>query len=296
MNVYPLSLDAMPLLNGAFDFFDDVTTLSAAGYIGTAHRLHTLGTGGSPAATVNKQTFTFGAAKAGNPPNEGDPPGDLVNFLRWAQTALASTTSPEFQSRMENVWTFAGHTVCASFWYRSNQALTVGMRQSFGTGGSPSGDVDTALQTIPATADASGVIQWRRCILNFVLPFTLTKALGSTANTSYLALRILGPLNVVFQYDLADLKLYDGSQATPDLQRRPSWQEAEYLKRYFLSLSVFAPVSTQSANGWAFPRTMRIAPTITGAGATHANITTQGASIISAGAAANIALTADARL
>lgn len=293
-----LSLADQPLLNGEFDHFTDVTTLSAAGNIGVMHRLLTLGTGGAPAATVSRQSFVTAPypQPAGNPPMEGDPTGFLDFFLRWAQTALASTTNPEFQTRIEHVRTLAGEQkIVYRGWYRSNVALQVGLRQNFGAGGAPSADVDTALQTLPATGDASGVIQWRVFKLYFVLPSIATKTLGTTVNTSFLAVRILGPLNATFQYDLSDIALHRADfEGVP--RRRTYWEAFFNLQRYFISASVFAPVSTQSANGYLFPRQMRIAPAITGAGATHANITVDGASIISTGAAANIALTADARL
>lgn len=293
-----LSLQDQPLLNGSFDHFPDTTSVTAANKIGVSHSLVTLGTGGSPAATVSRQAFVSAPypAQMGNPPTEGDPGGYPDFSLRWAQTALASTTNPELQHRIEHVRTFAGlnKAVYRGF-YRSNQPIQVGMRQNFGSGGSPTADVDGALQTLPATTDASGVVQWRAFKLYFSIAGIVGATLGTTANTSFLAIRVLGPLNVTFQYDLWDVALHR-ADFEGAAKRRTYSEEYFLLQRYFLAVSVFAPVSTQSPNGYLFPRQMRIAPTITSTGATSGNITADGASIISAGAAAQIALTADARL
>ncbi len=291
-----LAQQANPLLNGAFDHWPDVTTLSAAGKLAVMLSLISLGAAG--AATVNRQAFVFGSQVAGGA-KDGEPGGSLQFFARWNQTTLSTGAAgdlPELQHRIEHVRTLAGKPkVIYSGWYRSNQPVKVGLRQSFGTGGAPSADVDTALQILSPTLDDAGAPQWRRFRLEFALPGVTGKTLGTIANTSFVAVRVLGPINVLFQYDLANVMLTDADRID-DTPRRHFADEFELLKRYYWAGTLFAPVSTQSAMGYLFSRQMRIAPTIAGAGATHANITADAASIVSTGVAAAIPVTADARL
>jgi hypothetical protein len=285
------TLDEMPLLNGGFETCIDATSLTGAGNIGIMHKVIGLGTGG--AATISQQAFTFGAGQMGA--QVGDPPGDLRNFLRWAQTTLA-TTAPELQSRIEDVRTFAGRKVQVQGYYRSNQPIQIGLRQSFGTGGSPSPDVDTALQTLPATTDSAGVVQWRPFQRFFDLPTMAGATLGSTANTSFIAIRFLGPLSTVFQYDLADLRISVGGERIATHRKRPVSYEVELLTRYYDVFALSAPVSTQSPNGCLFTRQMRVTPTVTASGATIGNITVDSFDIVSTGSAGTKTVTADARL
>ncbi len=287
----------MPLLNGRFDHWDDTTSVTAANFIAIVWSLVTLGTGGSPAATVNRQTFVAGAAVAGS--GDGDPEGNLFYFLRWNQTALASTTKPELQNRIEKVRTFAGKKVVVQGWYRANQQIQIGLRQNFGSGGSPTTTVDTGLVNLPATVDAAGTTQWRRFAKDIYLPpLPASYVLGTTVDTDYLAVRFLGPLSLLFQYDLADVKLSESTNAIAVPRSRPGWYEKALLERYYVSLTAYAPVSTQSSGWVSFRRQMRAVPTMTGGtGSTLGTATVDGFPIVSTGAAGPITgILADARL
>ncbi len=288
-----LSLAEMPLLNGRYDHMPDDAdqSITSAAIMGIVSSLVALGTSG--AATVSRQSFTLGQTAV---------PGEPTYFMRWNHTTAATAGTPEWLHKIEDVRTFAGKKVCVQGYYRSNTAFDVKLKQDFGSGGSPSADVTTAASgpnsTLPSTVDANGTAQWKPFSLWFNLPSLSGKTIGSTAATSYLGVRFLWPLNVLFQVDWTDLCVHVGGERIPVDRRRPVYEEEKLLGRYWQTFAAYAPVSTQSANGFTFPLgRMRAAPTVTGTGATHANITADGESIISSGAAAQVTgITADARI
>lgn len=286
-----MSLAEMPLLNGNFDHFRDTSTITSANFIGVMHSLVALGTSG--AATVSSQAFTTGQTAV---------PGEPTNFLRWNHTTAATAGTPELLSKIEDVRTFAGKKVMVQGYYRANQAFDIKLKQDFGAGGSPSADVTVAADgnssTLPITTDSAGVVQWRPFSMVYTLPTLAGKTIGSTANTSYLGIRYLWPLNVLFQVDLADIRIHAGGERIPVERRRPVHEEGSLLDRYYVSTTAFAPVSTQSSNWVPFRRVMTKVPTMAGGtGSTLGTATVDGFPIISSGAAAAItAITADARI
>ncbi len=176
------------------------------------------------------------------------------------------------------------------------------MQQNFGSGGSPSSTVNVdvvggvGVIPMPATLDAVGVAQWRPFSAFFNLPSLSALTIGSTANTSYLAARFVFPLNVTFAFDLADVRLTPQGVRNPVDRRRRFFEEKEYLKRYYDTYAIWAPVSTQSAAWLAHRREMRAAPSITSTGATTSVIDADGFAVISTGAAAAVTIISDARL
>lgn len=295
------TLADQPLLNGNFDHWPDSTSQTSASKLGVVWVIEALGTGG--AATVNQQSFTLGQSVWQNVANPTlGVPGEPIYFMRWNQTTLATAGVPALANRIEDVRTFQLLKVCLQGYYRSNCAVTPRMRQNFGSGGSPSSSVDidalgaAGVITMPSTADANGVSQWRPFAAWFNLPSMSGATIGSTANTSYLAARFVFPLNVVFQVDFSDIRLTPAGQRNPVDRRRRFFEEKEYLKRYYDTYQLYAPVSTQSALGVLHRREMRAAPTLTNTGATSANATADSYNIISTGAAANVTVVADARL
>lgn len=286
-----LSLTQMPLINGRFDVWTDTTSVTAANIIAINHALVALGTTG--AATVNRQTFTMGQTAV---------PGEPIYFLRWNNTTAATALAPEFHSKVEDVRTFQGKKVCIQGYYRSNAAsFTVGLAQNFGTGGSPTATVNTSAigQTgvLPSTVDSNGTAQWRPFSVWINVPLLGAATIGSTAGTSYIAIRFLWPY-AIFQVDLADLMIHAGGERIPTEYRRPVFEEERLCKRYHGSYTAYAPVSTQSSNWVPFPVTMRGVPSMTGGtGSTLGTATVDGFPIVSASSAVGItAILADARI
>lgn len=286
-----LSIAEMPLVNGRFDIWTDTTSITAANLIALNHACVSLGTTG--AATINRQTFTMGQTGV---------PGEPIYFLRWNNTTAATALTPEFHSKIEDVRTFQGQKVCIQGYYRSNAAsVTVGFAQNFGTGGSPTATVNTSAigQTgvLPTTVDSNGTAQWRPFSVWINVPLLGAATIGSTANTSYVAIRFLWPY-AIFQVDLADLMIHVGGERIPGERRRPIYEEERLCARYHQSVTAYAPVSTQSSNWVPFMTKMRGVPTMSGGtGSTLGTATVDGFPIISTGAAAAIvAILADARI
>ena len=280
-----LALGASPLVNGFFDAGADNTTLTAAGYLGTTWRANDLGTGG--AAVVSRQAFTF---------TQVEVPEDPEFFLRWAQSTGGTVTNPELLNLVEEVRTLAGEMATLHGFYRSNVAVDVRLRQDFGTGGSPSADVNTPIETLALTVDTGAAApSWKPFSITFRVPRMTGRVLGSTANTSYLGVRFLFPLAVAFQFDLANVRLTRGGSRDVS-PRRVKAIESDMVRRYYQTFSIFAPVSTQSPNGYLFPSEMRAAPSLSGAGGTHSVPTVASAAIISTGVAASVPVIADARI
>lgn len=286
-----LNLAQMPLINGRFDIWTDTTSITAANLIAINHACVALGTTG--AATINRQTFTMGQTAV---------PGEPIYFLRWNNTTAATALVPEFHTKIEDVRTFQGKKVCVQGYYRSNAAtFTIGLQQCFGTGGSPTASVNTSAigQTgvLGSTVDSNGTAQWLPFSVWINVPLLGAATIGSTANTSYIAIRYLWPY-AIFQVDLADIMISAGGERIPSEIRRPVFEEEKLCQRYHSSLTAYAPVSTQSANWVSFPCKMTKAPTMTGGtGSTLGNATVDGFSIISSGAAGAItAILADARI
>lgn len=287
-----LSLAEMPLLNGRFDFWPDTTSVTAANIIGVVHALVALGTSG--AATVNQQTFTMGQTAV---------PGEPVFYLRWNHTTAATAGTPEFHSKIEDVRTFQGQKVCVQGYYRSTApSVNVGFAQNYGTGGSPTATVNTSAigQTgiLPSTVDSAGTAQWRPFSVWINVPLLGASTIGTTVGTSYVAIRYLLPLNVLFVFELADCMIHVGGERIPGERRRPIYEEQNLLDRYYVNQTAYAPVSTQSSNFVAFRRRMIRVPSMSGGtGSTLGTATVDGFPIVSASAAVGITgIIADARI
>jgi hypothetical protein len=127
--------------------------------------------------TVTPQTFTPGAAPIAG--YEGS------TFLQGITAAGASAdTIAAFQHKIEDVRTFAGQTITFSFFARATTGtpkIGLEVSQNFGTGGSPSTTVMTALGAVTISTS------WARYSLTLAVPSISGKTLGTTANTSFLA-------------------------------------------------------------------------------------------------------------
>jgi hypothetical protein len=105
------------------------------------------------------------------------------NVLAAAVTGNAGAAAYSFFSQqIENVRRLAGKTVTVSFWANAatgSLKVGVGLRQFFGTGGSPSATVD--INATPVTITTAQV----RYSVTIPLPSLSGKTLGTTAGTDY---------------------------------------------------------------------------------------------------------------
>jgi hypothetical protein len=228
-------------------------------------------TGGDSTSTITPQTFTLGAAPVAG--YEGK------TFYRCVTSGgTNSTARADLSQFIEGVRTFAGQTITISFWAKAGSGTpSVGLEvsQSFGSGGSPSANVNTAGGAIPITTS------WARYSANIVVPSISGKTIG-TANNDYLGVRLwlsagssnasrassIGIQNNTF--DIWGVQAEYGSKATPFQTASGGSPQGELAmcQRYFQLLkssqafgsfySTTAAVLTTS-----FPITMRVTPTPT---------------------------------
>jgi len=160
------------IINGAFDFWQRGTSSTAQGYL--ADRWINATGGGT--VTMSRQAFTLGDTLGSNSP---------TYFLR--QTVSGQSTSGQYaitQQRVESVRSYAGQTITILGWARRSSGsgnMAVELVQDFGTGGSPSADVEVTGQTVTLTGS------FVPFAVTFSVPSISGKTLGSN-NNDYLLL------------------------------------------------------------------------------------------------------------
>ena len=84
-----------------------------------------------------------------------------------------------FRQRIESVIPYSGKEVTLSFWAKGSNSgvITLALRQSFGTGGSPSAGVNT-----PLTQNISLTTDWQKFTFTAVMPSISGKTLGTNFN------------------------------------------------------------------------------------------------------------------
>jgi hypothetical protein len=193
---------------------------------------------GNPATgTYNLDRWRFDYDGTGGTRNispSGISTGSQIGGMQAKTAALITLTTgstggtyQRFAQRIEDVRTFAGETVTLSFWAYSNATKTVTVRavQNFGTGGSPSAEVTTAIGTA-TTYSTTNV----RKTFTFNLPALTSKTIGSSEN-SYLEIHLdFGTQTGVF--NIWGVQLEQNNTATA-LERRPIQQELALCKRYY---------------------------------------------------------------
>ncbi len=211
---------------------------------------------------------------------------EALNYLSAAVTGNAGASSYSFISQpIENVRRLAGKTVTVSFWAWTTSGtpkIGVGLRQYFGTGGSPSALVD--LNATPVTLSTGQV----RYTATITLPSISGKTLGtnsdhytrlafwlsSGANTNVAAGGI-GVQSATFV--LWGVQLEIGSVATP-LEKPDPRYDLENARRFYQTFSINiggnAVVGTVLQHSFRFAPVMRAPPTMTFANAGSANIGT----------------------
>lgn len=165
------------IING--DFFINqrgFSTLSGAQFAFGFDRWRLSSTGG---ATWTPQAFTLGNAITGYEP---------TTFSRVVTSGQSGATVYSLILQyIEDVRTFAGQTTTLSFWAKANSGtpkIAVEISQNFGTGGSPSAQVDTYAGQITLSTT------WTRHTLQIAVPSITGKTLGTTANTHFLGLNL----------------------------------------------------------------------------------------------------------
>jgi len=265
------------IINGNFSVnqrgFSSTTSSGTYGF----DRWAFLASGGT--VTYSTQSFTLGNAITGQ---------ESANFARLvsASHSAAGDYALLFQ-RIEGVRTFAGQDIVISFWAKASTGtpkVAVELVQGFGTGGSPSADVNTYVGQVTLSTS------WVRYSVTVTVPSISGKTIGTGSNDS-LSLFLWTSAGTTFNSRTGSLGVQNatiefwgvqveaGSVATP-FERRPLQIELALCQRYYQRLAY-------SNAGWIaigqvyptnnvyatipLPVVMRTAPTsITVSGTTYA--------------------------
>ena len=237
-------------------------------------------------STMTPQTFTVGSPAATG--------YESANFCRLATSGQTLTGHYSIlYQKIEDVRTFANSTVTVSFWAKAASGtpkIALEFGQVFGTGGSPSADVNTyAGQSTISTS-------WARYSITATVPSITGKTIGTTANTSLLGMNFWVSAGSTFNsrtgsiglqnntFDIWGVQIERGSVATP-FEQRPIQQELAMCQRYYyrfidgsgqpIGLGMYTFTSLV-AFYITFPVTMRIAPVLVSSTGTNYYVATQG--------------------
>ena len=281
------------IINGNFGIWQRVTSLAAAVQTNAflADRWAENSTGSTIAAS--QQAFTLGQA---------DVPGEPTYFHRSVVSSVAGAANyAVLQQRIEGVRTFAGQTVTVSFYAKADVAIpmAIDLNQNFGTGGTPSAQVDSiGAQKFNLTT------AWQKFTATITVPSIAGKTLG-TNNNDFLELTFWFDAGTNFAtrsatlgqqsgtFDISLVQIENGSVATP-FEHRPFGTELALCQRYYWKglpvLALNYPAYTADAVGsWivAFPVQMRVTPTtesdFTGAALAGTNAPTWGQATVNGG-------------
>jgi len=250
------------IINGGFDVWQRGTSFTANAYSSDRWLLYSTGS----TRAVSQQTFTVG---------QTDVPNNPKHYLRDVVTSVAGASNMvNTRYRIEDVASLSGNTVTASFWAKADAGknIAVEFQQYFGTGGSPSANVEVAPATVTLTTS------WAKYTVSAAIPSITGKTIGSN-NNDFLQLLFymdagsdknartnsLGQQSGTF--DFANVQLELGSVAT-DFEHRSYGEELALCQRYYQFIPQYAEWisgTTYSTNrvlsAIAYQGNMRVLPT-----------------------------------
>jgi len=261
------------IINGAFDINQrGFTSTTTAGYNFDRWTSYTA----TGTTTFSAQTFTLGSA-----PIAGI---EAKNYLRLVTSGQSGASAASIAiTRMESVRTLAGQTATVSFYARSGSGspkIGLELQQVFGTGGSPSTQVNTAVSAVTISTS------WTRYSATISVPSIAGKTIGTNGD-DLLALALwvsagtdfasrassIGVQNETF--DIWGVQVEAGSSATAFKRNASNIQgELAACQRYYWRSTAIAASpygimtnafgansSTQAYLATRLPVTMRAIPT-----------------------------------
>jgi len=261
------------IINGDFNINQRNFTSNTTNNTYNFDRWVQLNGGASGTSTITPQAFTPGAAPVAG--------YEAKQFVQCITASGASVdTYAIYQQNIEDVRTLAGQTATVSFWAKATSGtpkIAVELAQAFGTGGSPSSQVNTYAGQVTLSTS------WARYSVTVAVPSISGKTIGTDANSSSLSVALwlssgsnynsrtgsLGLQNATFQ--LWGIQIESGPVATPFTTASGTVQgELAACCRYFYFDSSNAggglcrqASTTQSYANYRIPTVMRVAPTIT---------------------------------
>jgi hypothetical protein len=191
----------------------------------------------------------------------------LGNVFTGSATGGSTT---QLLHRIEGVRRLSGKTVTLSFYAWAASALRFGVMlvQSFGTGGSPSPTVTTAIQTV--TLGAIGP----RYTMTFVLPSASGKTLGTNGDDYTEVMFIYSDPTTAVGVQSGNIAMWGvqleiGSVATP-LEKLDPADDLRHCQRFYqthgVAIQGYNSAGSVCVTKSAFPVRMRAPPTITVSG------------------------------
>ncbi len=165
------------IINGDFALNQRAFTSTTSNGVYTFDRFQTSASDGT--STFSAQTFTLGTA-----PVSGYEGKNFINVQSASQTAASART--RIDQKIESVRTLAGQTATISFWAKAatgTPKVAVEIVQYFGTGGSPSANVNTVAGQVTLSTS------WARYSVTVAVPSLSGKTTG-TANDDFLQLAL----------------------------------------------------------------------------------------------------------
>jgi hypothetical protein len=228
INGGPLAGMRNAIINGNFDIWQRGTSFTGSEYGADRWRHSRVGT----THTVTQQPFTLGQTNV---------PGEPTYYCRTVVSSVAGAGNYAVLLQwMEDVRTFAGQQVTVSFWAKADATknIAVELSQVFGSGGSPS----TNVNSIGTTKISIGTT-WQKVTVAATMPSISGKTLGTNGN-SRLGFNIwleagsdfnartdtLGQQSGTFE--IAQVQLEPGPVATA-FEKRPIGTELALCQRYF---------------------------------------------------------------
>jgi hypothetical protein len=247
INNGPLAGMRNAIINGNFDIWQRGTSFTGSEYGADRWTHRRSGT----THTATRQAFTLG---------QTDVPGEPTYFCRTVVSSVAGAGNlSRLDQQIESVRTFAGQQITFSFWAKADATknIAVQLQQIFGSGGSPSAEVNFGL------AKVSIGTSWQKVTVTATVPSISGKTLGTNDNDSLVAIiwfdagstfnsftDSLGQQSGTF--DIAQVQVEPGPIATT-FERRPIGTELSLCQRYFeKSYNISVAPGTASSNPGVF--------------------------------------------
>jgi hypothetical protein len=241
------------IINGNFDIWQRRTSVPAGttgfNYLADRWKVYSLGS----TYSSSQQEFIFG---------QTDVPGNPRFYQSVVVSSVVGTTNSSFLTTyLENVASLSGKTVTLSFYAKADSAKYVAVEaiQNFGTGGTPSADVN-GISSKKFLLSST----WQKITHTFTFPSVAGKKIGTSGYyTTSSQIRIYFDAGTAYDsrsdtlghqsgiFDIAQVQLEEGTVAT-DFERIDFNYELMLCKRYY----------EKSYEWWSLPGTVTTVGTI----------------------------------